>query len=105
MLEICQDYTEIRHSRIRGRICNMMSEMLDNPDKHGIYPTSKFMWEMETFVLAEIQPYKDALTEIVETRPIECDGNFQEMYACILHDKIAKQALNDKGAETSKPII
>ena len=47
------DYTEIRDDRIRGEICRIMSEMLDNPDEHGIYPTSKFMWEMETFILKE----------------------------------------------------
>lgn len=42
-----------------------MSEMLDNPDEHGIYPTSKFMWEMETLILAEnerLQKQSDLLT-------------------------------------------
>ncbi len=47
------DYTEIRDGRIRTEICRLMSEMLDNPNEHGIYPTSKFMWEMETFILKE----------------------------------------------------
>lgn len=48
-----QDYTEIRDSRIRGVICELMSEMLDNPDEYGIYPTAQFMWKMESFILAE----------------------------------------------------
>ncbi len=47
------DYTEIRDDRIRGEICRLMSEMLDDPDEYGIYPTSRFMWKMETFILAE----------------------------------------------------
>lgn len=47
------DYTEIRNGRIRAKICKLMSEMLDSPDECGIYPTSKFMWEMETFILDE----------------------------------------------------
>ncbi len=47
------DYTEIRDDRIRGKICALMSEMLDNPDESGIYQTSKFMWEMETFIINE----------------------------------------------------
>ena len=47
------DYTEIRDDRIRGKICNLMSDMLDSPDKNGIYPTSEFMWKMETFILGE----------------------------------------------------
>jgi len=48
------EYTEIRDNRIRGKICELMSEMLDNPDESGIYQTSRFMWEMETFILNEI---------------------------------------------------
>jgi len=47
------DYTEIRDDRIRTTICALMSEMLDNPDEHGIFPTSRFMWKMETFILEE----------------------------------------------------
>lgn len=50
-----QDYTEIKDERIRGKICELMSEMLDNPDDCGIYPTSRFMWKMETFILGELQ--------------------------------------------------
>lgn len=48
-----QDYTEIRDDRIRSKVCELMSEMLDNPDESGIYPTSRFMWKMETFILDE----------------------------------------------------
>ena len=47
------DYTEIRDPRIRAKICELLSEMLDNPDEHGIFPTSRFMWEMESFILEE----------------------------------------------------
>ena len=43
----------IQDDRIRGVICNLMSEMLDNPDEHGIYPTGRFMSKMEQFVLDE----------------------------------------------------
>ena len=46
-----QDYTIIKDQRIRKKICDLMSEMLDNPDENGIYPTSKFMWFMEQYVL------------------------------------------------------
>lgn len=52
------DYTEIRDDRIRGVICKLMSEMLDNPDENGIYPTSEFMWKIETFILAENEQLK-----------------------------------------------
>ena len=45
------NYTEIQDDLVRSKICELMSEMLDNPDKHGIYPTSKFMWEMESYIL------------------------------------------------------
>lgn len=45
------DYTIIKDKRIRTKICQLMSAMLDNPDKYGIYPTSEFMSKMEDFVL------------------------------------------------------
>lgn len=45
------DYTEVRDVNIRSKICDLMSKMLDNPDVNGIYPTSKFMWEMESYCL------------------------------------------------------
>ena len=49
------DYTKIRNDVVRSEICRLMSEMLDNPDKNGIYPTSKFMWEMETYILERLE--------------------------------------------------
>lgn len=42
---------KIKNQRIRTKICDFMSEMLDNPDEHGIYPTTKFMSAMEDFCL------------------------------------------------------
>ena len=47
------EYTIIKNPRIRTKICDLMSEMLDNPDEHGIYPTSRFMSKMEDFIIAE----------------------------------------------------
>ena len=46
------NYTEVRDNEIRTTICDLMSEMLDNPDEHGIYPTSRFMWKMENYCIA-----------------------------------------------------
>jgi len=53
-----RDPTEIKDGRIRSRICTLMSEMLDNPDDVGIFPTSVFMAKMEDFVLSEIEAAK-----------------------------------------------
>ena len=47
------DYTVIKDERIRSKVCELMSEMLDNPDEHGIYPTSRFMSKMEDFIIEE----------------------------------------------------
>ena len=41
----------MRDALIRTEICRVMSEMLDNPDEHGIYPTTKFMDELEEYCL------------------------------------------------------
>lgn len=46
-----ENYTKIKNDRMRTVICDLMSEMIDNPNKHGIYPTSKFMSKMEDFCL------------------------------------------------------
>jgi len=57
------DYTEIRNGHIRIKIRDLLSEMLDNPDENGIYPTSKFMWEMEAYILPLyelLRKYSDA---------------------------------------------
>ena len=48
-----KDYTKIRNEEIRSKICELMSEMLDNPDDCGIYPTSKFMSKMEDYIIDE----------------------------------------------------
>lgn len=48
------DYTLIKNDRIRTKICDLMSEMLDNPDEHGLYQTSRFMSKMEDFIIAEM---------------------------------------------------
>jgi len=46
-----EDYTKIKNDKIRTKICKLMSEMLDNPDEYGIYPTSRFMSKMEDYCL------------------------------------------------------
>lgn len=34
----------------RTAICNIISEMLDNPDEYGIYPTSKCFEQLEFYI-------------------------------------------------------
>lgn len=58
------DYTEIRDGEIRGKICELLSEMLDNPDENGIYPTSRFMWKMESYCL-QLKAERDELRKNV----------------------------------------
>lgn len=53
------DYTIVKDARIRSKICDLMSEMLNNPDEYGIYPTSRFMSKMETFILSEKNEVKE----------------------------------------------
>lgn len=90
-------WTVIQDDRIRGVICDLMFEMLDNPDKNGIYPTSRFMSKMEQFVLDErrgraqrewkdrpsaadsVKAFNDALEEKLaesqEDEDRECEGD------------------------------
>ena len=37
---------------LRTAICRIMSEMLDDPDEHGIYPTGRFMDRIETLLVS-----------------------------------------------------
>lgn len=59
------DYTVIKDARIRCNICRLMSEMLDNPNEHGIYPTARFMSKMETFILSEKNGLKTAVEDFM----------------------------------------
>jgi len=59
------DYTEITDHRVRAKICEIISEMLDNPDEHGIFPTSRAMWKLESFILAENARLRDVLETIL----------------------------------------
>lgn len=34
----------------RTEICRIISQMLDNPDKHGIYPTSTAFTQLEHYI-------------------------------------------------------
>ena len=34
----------------RDRICEIISDMLDNPDEHGIYPTSTAYTRLEHYI-------------------------------------------------------
>ena len=63
------DYTKTRDNEIRTKICDLMSEMLDNPDENGIYPTSKFMWNMEEYILEKLgkkMKYKLPIVEDIQ---------------------------------------
>ncbi len=59
------DCTEMKDERIRGKVCELMSEMLDNPNEHGIYPTSEFMSKMETFILSEKEELETSIRDFL----------------------------------------
>ena len=88
------DYTKIRDDRIRGVICDLMSEMLDNPDEHGIYPTSKFTWKMETFILAEIAGLREILCTCPPNGPVD---------DCRIHGLAQVMLEEDRQAEALEP--
>jgi len=44
---------EIKMDKDRTEICKIISKMLDNPDKYGIYPTSTAYAELEHYVESE----------------------------------------------------
>jgi len=52
--------------RIRTEICNSISEMLDNPDENGIYPTTKCYDRLEAFILSERRKAFEEAVEIAD---------------------------------------
>ena len=99
------DYTEIRDEKVRTEICKLMSEMLDNPDEIGIYPTSEFMWKMETYILntRHDQGLIDALKEWrlkIDAANL-CCGREEWDTKSILREviKSINEALKDAGVE------
>ena len=52
-------------SDIRGAICSLTSRMLDNPDKSGIYQTTRFYDDMESFIKSLLSSERKTLAEKV----------------------------------------
>lgn len=46
---------------LRGAIVSLTSRMLDNPDKSGIYSTTKFYDDLEQFIRSSFTEYKSEL--------------------------------------------
>jgi len=40
----------MKSNNVRAEISALLTEMLDNPDEHGIYPTTKFMDALEGYI-------------------------------------------------------
>lgn len=43
---------KINKDEVRTQIKHLLSDMLDNPDDSGIYPTTKFMKEAEAYIIS-----------------------------------------------------
>lgn len=51
---------------IRTEICAAISEMLDNPDRIGIYPTTRCFNRLEQFILAQVEAERERCARIAE---------------------------------------
>ncbi|MDD5220839.1 MAG: hypothetical protein PHV11_09750 [Candidatus Bipolaricaulis sp.] len=52
---------------LRGQICRIISAMLDNPDKYGIYPTTKCYDELEDLFSQQKQEIIRDAIEFIES--------------------------------------
>ena len=43
------------HHLYRAEICRIISEMLDNPNEYGIYPTTKCYEDLQAFIVKEVK--------------------------------------------------
>lgn len=81
-------------SRDRDVICKIISKMLDNPDSHGIYPTSVAYGELEQYIRSvRINPKvimpKELSGRIVEAcdMPSGCAANCQHFQNLFTYGK------------------
>lgn len=51
---------------LRGAIVSLTSRMLDNPDKSGIYSTTKFYDDLEQFIRSSFAEYRSELAAKIE---------------------------------------
>lgn len=81
---------------VRGRICEIVSEMLDNPDEHGIYSTGKCYDKLEVLVQTSDSELRQAIG-LAYTMP----GNGDKVVDTVLADSIVKalKKIKEKGKE------
>lgn len=86
---------------VRGAIVRLMSLMLDNPDKDGIYPTTMFYDRMEAFIsssqaLARRSAIEEAMRVVEKAKKgIDYDNNPISNFGHILTNLIL-EALQEK---------
>jgi hypothetical protein len=51
--DVCGEDAERMSMKDRDKIHEIISTMLDNPDEHGIYPTSKAYHKLEMYVITQ----------------------------------------------------
>lgn len=70
---------EIKRGGYRKEICDAISEMLDNPDDCGIYPTTKCYDRLETFIQTQVEAERERCARIASELENEIwdDGQYQ----------------------------
>ena len=70
------------HNDLRGTIVHFTSEMLDNPDNYGIYPTTNFYSDLEEAILdwhnKQIEEVLDRLEDTLVTERINLRNKLKE---------------------------
>jgi hypothetical protein len=64
-----QAQKEVKVEGYRGQICKIISEMLDNPDDCGIYPTTKCFNQLEELISQALKAHTSRIVGIVEKLP------------------------------------
>jgi len=72
----------------------IVSDMLDHPDKNGIYPTSKCYQKLYEFVMSQKKKARqetiDKVVEILEEMKIKNEAGYRWAYNQALSDAIEK---------------
>ena len=93
-----KDGSEIQDDRVRSVVCELMSEMLDNPDTCGIYPTSEFMWRTEQFILNAISEAQDEVAQSKDEQIVELRKKRDFTYCAYCNEQFPCDAERDTGA-------
>lgn len=72
----------------RSEICKIVSEMLDNPDKDGIYPTTRCYEQLDALIERQEEFWRSGIKDDAERAGINTQGMTGMAILHVMADKL-----------------